>query len=63
VFGTPVSVAGMSATPEDAGTAIGAAWPQVTEEYNRWQNRPTLIAATLAAVGLGAWVVKKRIRK
>jgi 1-acyl-sn-glycerol-3-phosphate acyltransferase len=63
VFGTPVSVAGLSATPEDAGTAIGAAWPQVTEEYNRWQNRPTLIAAGLAAVGLGAWVVKKRIGK
>jgi 1-acyl-sn-glycerol-3-phosphate acyltransferase len=63
VFGTPVSVAGLSATPEDAGTAIGAAWPQVTEEYNRWRNRPTLIAAGLAAVGLGAWVVKKRIGK
>ena len=56
-------VAGLSATPEDAGTAIDAAWPQVTEEYRRWQDRPTLVAAGLAAVGLGAWVVKKRIGK
>jgi 1-acyl-sn-glycerol-3-phosphate acyltransferase len=63
VFGEPVSVEGLAATPEDAAAAIGAAWPQVTEEYARWQSRPTLIAAGLAAVGLGAWVVKRRIEK
>ena len=60
VFGTPVSVEGLEATPEDAAAAIGEAWPQVTEEYARWQNRAGLIAAGAAAVGLGAWVVKKR---
>ncbi|GAA3829129.1 lysophospholipid acyltransferase family protein [Nocardioides panacisoli] len=60
VFGTPVSVEGLEATPEDAATAIDTAWPQVTEEYARWQNRPGLVAAGLAAVGLGALIVKKR---
>ena len=60
VFGTPVPVTGLSATPEDAAAATDAAWPQVTGEYGRWQNRPTLVAAGLAAVGLGAWVVKRR---
>jgi 1-acyl-sn-glycerol-3-phosphate acyltransferase len=60
VFGTPVSVEGLEATPEDAAAAIGEAWPQVTEEYHRWQNRAGLITAGAAAVGLGAWVVKKR---
>lgn len=61
-FGTPVPVDGLLATPEDASTAISIAWPQITEEYGRWQNRPTLLAAVLTAVGLGTWVVKKRIR-
>ena len=60
VFGTPVSVEGLEATPEGAASAIGAAWPQVTEEYSRWQNRPGLIAAGLAALGLVACVVRKR---
>ncbi|NYI43001.1 1-acyl-sn-glycerol-3-phosphate acyltransferase [Nocardioides aromaticivorans] len=60
VFGTPVSVEGLEATPEDAAAVIGEAWPQVTEEYTRWQNRPGVVAAGLAAVGLGAWVIRKR---
>jgi len=63
VFGTPVPVAGLSATPTDAAAAIDAAWPQVTDEYRRWQNRPTLVAAGLAAVGLGAWAVRRRSEK
>ncbi|KRC48796.1 MULTISPECIES: lysophospholipid acyltransferase family protein [unclassified Nocardioides] len=60
VFGTPVSVEGLEATPEDAASAIGAAWPQVTEEYTRWQNRPGVIAAGAAALGLGAWLGWRR---
>lgn len=63
VFGTPVPVTGLSATPEDAAAVLDEAWPQVTDEYARWQNRPTLVAAGLAAVGLGAWVVKRRSRR
>lgn len=60
VFGTPVSVDGLSATREGASAAIDAAWPQVTDEYTRWQNRPTLLAAGLTAVGPGAWAVKRK---
>jgi 1-acyl-sn-glycerol-3-phosphate acyltransferase len=59
-FGDPVSVAGLEATPEDAAQAIGEVWPQITEEYTRWQTRPSTIAAGAAAVGLAAWVYKKR---
>lgn len=63
VFGTPVSVEGLKATPEDAAAVIGEAWPQVADEYTRWQNRPGTIAAGAAALGLGAWFLKKRLDK
>lgn len=62
-FGTPVSVEGLRATPEDAATAINAAWPQIDEEYTRWQARPGVIAAGAAALGLGGWLVARRLRK
>jgi 1-acyl-sn-glycerol-3-phosphate acyltransferase len=62
-FGEPVSVEGLQATPEDAAQAIGEVWPQITEEYTRWQTRPSTIAAGAAALGLGAWLVKKRLDK
>ena len=60
VFGTPVSVEGLEATPEDAAAAIGEAWPQVTEEYGRWQDRAGWVAGGAAALGLGVWVVRKK---
>jgi 1-acyl-sn-glycerol-3-phosphate acyltransferase len=59
-FGTPVPVEGLEATPEDAAALIGSAWPQVAEEYKRWQTRPGTIAVAAAAVGLGILVAKKR---
>lgn len=62
VFGTPVSVEGLAATPEHAAEVMGEAWPQVAEEYSRWQNRPGAIAAGAAALGL-AWLVKKRLER
>lgn len=61
-FGEPVSVADLEATPEDAAEAIGRAWPQVAEEYTRWQNRPGAIAAGAAALGVGAWIIRRRMR-
>lgn len=62
VFGTPVSVEGLTATPEDAASAINEVWPQISEEYTRWQARPGAIAAGAAAVGLG-WLLARRLRK
>ncbi|WP_158296436.1 lysophospholipid acyltransferase family protein [Nocardioides albidus] len=62
VFGTPVPVEGLQATPEDAAAAINEAWPQVTEEYARWRERPGAVAATAAALGLGALIVRRRRR-
>lgn len=62
VFGTPISVEGLEATPEEAASVINEAWPQVSEEYTRWQNRPRVIAAGAAALGLG-WVIGHRLRK
>lgn len=59
-FGTPVAVEGLAPTPEDAAALIGSAWPQVAEEYQRWQTRPSTIAVAAAAVGLGILVAKKR---
>jgi len=62
-FGEPVSVEGLEATPEDAASVIGQAWPQIEREYAGWQSRPGLIVAGAAALGLGALVVSKRRRK
>jgi 1-acyl-sn-glycerol-3-phosphate acyltransferase len=59
-FGDPVAVEGLEATPEHAAQAIDEVWPQITEEYTRWQRRPGVIAAGVAALGLGAWIVKRR---
>lgn len=60
VFGEPVSVTGLQATPEDAAAAIGAVWPQITEEYASWQNRAGVLAAGAAAIGLGALIARRR---
>jgi 1-acyl-sn-glycerol-3-phosphate acyltransferase len=62
-FGTPVPVEGLEATPEDAALAIGQVWPQVEEEYARWQARPGLIVAGAAAIGLGALVAARRRKR
>jgi 1-acyl-sn-glycerol-3-phosphate acyltransferase len=63
VFGDPVPVEGLEATPEDAALAIGQAWPQVEQEYAKWQARPGVIVASAAAIGLGALVVSKRRKR
>lgn len=63
VFGDPVPVEGLEATPEGAAEAIGQAWPQVEQEYAKWQSRPGVIVAGAAALGLGALVVSKRRKR
>lgn len=62
VFGEPVSVEGLEATPEGAASAIGEVWPQIEGEYSSWQNRAGVIAVGAAAIGLGALVARRRRR-
>ena len=60
-FGEPVSVAEMQATPEAAKEVLGEElWPQVESEFGRLRAHPGLIAAGLAAVGIGAGLAVKR---
>lgn len=62
-FGEPIPVEGLTATPEDAAQLIdGSVWPTITEDYHKLKARPGLIAAGVAAVGLGVAVHKLRKR-
>ena len=60
-FGEPIPVDHLAATPEDAASLIdGAVWPAVTEDYARLKARPGVIAAGLAAAGLGYVLYKRK---
>lgn len=60
-FGEPVQAAGLESTPENAARVMGdEVWPVVDEEYARLRARPGVIAAGVAALGLGAWVYRRR---
>jgi len=60
-FGEPIPVDHLAATPEDAASLIdGAVWPAVTEDYARLKARPGVIAAGLAAAGLGYALYRRR---
>ena len=53
-FAEPIPVADLQATPDDAGKLISdAVWPVVTDDYRKLRARPGVIAAGVAAVGLG----------
>lgn len=53
-FAEPIPVEELPATPETASELIEErVWPQVEGEYRRLRARPGLIAAGLAALGLG----------
>ena len=54
-----VALRGRSSRAEVAGTL----WPEVQDEYRRLRARPTLIAAALAALGIGGGVLLRRRRK
>jgi 1-acyl-sn-glycerol-3-phosphate acyltransferase len=63
-FAEPISAAGLAATPEVAGELIeGTLWPEVEGEYRRLRARPTLIAAGLAALGIGGGILLRSRRK
>lgn len=54
VFGEPIPVTDLQATPEHAGMLLDqAVWPTVSEEYQKLRNTPGLIAGGLAAAGIG----------
>jgi 1-acyl-sn-glycerol-3-phosphate acyltransferase len=63
-FAEPISAAGLAATPEVAGELIeGTLWPEVEGEYRRLRARPTLIAAGLAALGIGGGLLLRSRRR
>jgi 1-acyl-sn-glycerol-3-phosphate acyltransferase len=62
-FSEPMLVSEIAATPEGAAQLVDQMlWPEVEGEYRRLRARPTLIAAALAALGLGGFLIRKRRR-
>ena len=62
-FGEPVPVAEVPATPEAASELLDdELWPKVSGEFSRLRAHPGLIAAGLAAAGIGAGVAVRRRR-
>jgi 1-acyl-sn-glycerol-3-phosphate acyltransferase len=63
-FSEPVQVAELDAGPEAAADVIEEmVWPEVEDEYRRLRARPTVIAAGLAAIGIGGGVLLRRKRR
>ena len=63
-FSEPVQVAELDAGPEAAADVIEEmVWPEVEGEYRRLRARPTVIAAGLAALGIGGGVLLRRKRR
>jgi 1-acyl-sn-glycerol-3-phosphate acyltransferase len=62
-FSEPILVSEIAATPEGAaGLVDDMLWPEVEGEYRRLRARPTLVAAALAALGVGGFLIRKRRR-
>jgi 1-acyl-sn-glycerol-3-phosphate acyltransferase len=63
-FSEPIPVHHLTSTPEVAGELVEESlWPQVEGEYRRLRARPTLIAAGLAALGVGGGLLLRRRRR
>lgn len=63
-FGEPIDVGRLEATPEAAGELVeGALWPEVEGQFGRLLARPTLVAAVLAALGVGGGIAVRRRRR
>jgi 1-acyl-sn-glycerol-3-phosphate acyltransferase len=63
-FGEPISPGDLEPTPEAAGELIEErVWPQVETEFRQLRARPGLIAAGVAAAGLGGFLLRRRRRR
>jgi len=63
-FSPPISVSELAASPEAASELIEEmVWPEVEGSYRRLRARPTLIAAGLAAIGIGGGLLARRRRR
>jgi 1-acyl-sn-glycerol-3-phosphate acyltransferase len=63
-FSPPIPVSDLAATPEAAASLVSETlWPEVESEYRRLRARPTLIAAGLAALGIGGGLLVRRKRR
>ena len=63
-FAEPISAAGLATTPEVEGELVeGTLWPEVEGQYRRLRARPTLIAAGLAALGIGGGLLFRSRRR
>ena len=62
-FGEPIPVEDLPPTPETAGELLsGELWPEVEGQFGRLRAHPGLVAAGLAAIGIGAGVAVRRRR-
>jgi 1-acyl-sn-glycerol-3-phosphate acyltransferase len=62
-FAEPIQVAELTASPEEAARLVDELlWPEVEGEFRRLRARPGLIAASLAALGIGGGLLVKRGR-
>jgi 1-acyl-sn-glycerol-3-phosphate acyltransferase len=62
-FTPAIAPAELESTPEAAAELIeGQVWPEVEREWRRLRARPGLIAAALAALGIGGFLVTRRRR-
>jgi len=63
-FGEPIRVNQLASTPEGAGELVERMlWPQVEGEFRRLRARPGLIAAGLAALGVGGGLFVRHRRR
>jgi 1-acyl-sn-glycerol-3-phosphate acyltransferase len=60
-FSEPIQVSELAASPEAAGQLVEQTlWPEVETEFRRLRARPGLLAAGLAALGVGGGLLVRR---
>jgi 1-acyl-sn-glycerol-3-phosphate acyltransferase len=63
-FAEPIEVRDLEATREAAAELVeGTLWPEVESQFGRLRSRPTLVAAGLAALGIGGGLALRRRRR